>query len=178
MKMSEKEEQQAVPLKIGRGMIIVAWLALLVLLYLFFQNVLDRQYNPNQSVVGSVEQGGMKEVLLERNRMGHYVATGAINGVPVVFLLDTGATDVAVPATVAKRLGLRGGPVVRSKTAAGTVDSYLITLDRVSLGPIEMTDVRASILPTMEGEEILLGMSFLKRLEMVQRGKTLLLRQY
>jgi aspartyl protease family protein len=98
--------------------------------------------------------------------------------VAVTFLLDTGATDVAVPATVAERLGLRGGPVVRSKTAAGTVNSYLVTLDRVSLGTIEMSDVRASILPTMEGEEILLGMTFLKRLELVQRGNTLLLRQY
>ena len=176
--MSEQGEEGAVPQKIGRSMIILAWVALLVLLFFFFQAILERQYNPNQEVTGRVEQGGAKEVLLERNRMGHYVATGAINGVPVTFLLDTGATDVAVPAAVAERLGLRGGPMVRSKTAAGTVDSYLVTLDRVALGPIEMADVRASILPTMEGEEILLGMTFLKRLELVQRGNTLLLRQY
>ena len=176
--MSEQGEEGAVPQKIGRGMIILAWVALLVLLYFFFQSILDQQYNPNQEVTGRVEQSGVKEVLLERNRMGHYVATGAINGVSVTFLLDTGATDVAVPAAVAERLGLRGGPLVRSKTAAGTVDSYLVTLDRVALGPIAMSDVRASILPTMEGEEILLGMTFLKRLELVQRGNTLLLRQY
>ncbi len=176
--MSEQGEEGAVPQKIGRGMIILTWVALLVLLFFFFQSILDRQYNPNQKVAGRVEQGGVKEVLLERNRMGHYVASGAINGEAVTFLLDTGATDVAVPAAVAERLGLRGGPVVRSKTAAGTVNSYLVTLDRVALGPIEMTDVRASILPTMEGEEILLGMTFLKRLELVQRGNTLLLRQY
>ena len=120
----------------------------------------------------------MKEVVLKRNPNGHYLAGGEINGVRVTFLLDTGATDVAISEELAKRLDLRRGAVRLSRTANGTVRSWNTVLDDVKLGSIRLGNVRASILPTMHAGEVLLGMSFLKQLELVQRGNMLTLKQY
>lgn len=164
------------PRRIGRGMIYAAWILALGLLTLFFNDFLDRQHNPNRDLQAAVAEGARTEVVLKRNRAGHYVAPGTINGQPVVFLLDTGATDVAVPDTLARRLGLEYGPGSVSRTANGNIQTWSTRLDSVDLGGITLYDIRASILPNMPGNEVLLGMSYLKRLELVQRGDTLLLR--
>jgi aspartyl protease family protein len=107
--------------------------------------------------------------------MGHYVASGTLNGEPVVFLIDTGATNVAVPARLAKALKLKRGAAMRSQTANGAVTTYQTRIDEVRLGSIVMHNVRASINPGMDGNEVLLGMSFLRHLELRQRGRTLTL---
>ncbi len=159
-------------------MILAAWVLGLVLLTLFFQSALERENNPNRDVQSVTNSQGVREVVLKRNRAGHYVASGTINGHVVTFLLDTGATDVALPGKLAEQLGLAGEATVMSQTAAGTVRSSLTRLDRVTLGDIAIQNVRASIINRMDSEEVLLGMSFLKRLEMVQRGDTMILRQY
>jgi aspartyl protease family protein len=94
----------------------------------------------------------------------------------VTFLLDTGATDVAIPEDLADRLRLerRGGGI--SQTANGPVAVWQTMLDTVTLGAISLSDVRASILPSMRGtEKVLLGMSFLKQLEFTQRDGQLIL---
>jgi len=106
------------------------------------------------------------------------VASGKINGLPVTFLLDTGATDVAVSTELAARLKLPQGAVFSSRTANGTVRSIRTHLEQVQLGPIEMNNVMASILPAMREDEVLLGMSFLRQLELIQRGDRLTVRQY
>jgi aspartyl protease family protein len=57
------------------------------------------------------------------------------------------------------------------------VTTWRTVLDEVGIGPVRLQDIRASILPSMAGSEVLLGMSFLKRLELVQKGESLTLRQ-
>lgn len=158
-------------------MITLAWLILLGLLTLYFGGMLDRQRNPNQQVVGQVLADGVREVVLHQNRSGHYVANGRINRQPVSFLLDTGATTVSVPAGLARRLGLPSGSPTAVQTANGVVTAYATRLQRVELGEIALTEVRAHINPGMEGDYVLLGMSFLKKLELTQRDGTLTLRQ-
>ena len=64
-------------------MIVAAWILLLVLLTLFFNDRLEKQRNPNMQVAGSMTEQGMPSVTLKRNRFGHYVATGFINDRPV-----------------------------------------------------------------------------------------------
>lgn len=164
------------PSTIGRVMWFAAWVAGLALLALLFGDLLERRDNPNPDPVAEVGQAGVAQVVLRRNRAGHYVAGGRINGRPVVFMLDTGATDVALPIDLARRLDLplrRGG---LSTTANGTVQTWRTRLDSVDLGGLVMRDVRASVLPNMPGGEVLLGMSYLKHLELIQRGDTLTLR--
>lgn len=163
---------------LGKGMTYAAWIVVLGLLTLLFNEFLEEQANPNRQVQSAVSDQGMVEVRLQRNRAGHYVANGGINGRQVVFLVDTGATDVAVPGRVARRLGLEQGRPVASRTANGVAEAYATRLDSVELGKIRLRDVQATILPGMDGAEVLLGMSFLKRLELIQRGDQLTLRAY
>lgn len=166
------------PHTLGKGMITVAWLLLLGLLTLLFNGFLEHENNPNQSPTTVTGSNGTKVVELKMNRAGHYVANGKIDGHPVVFLLDTGATDVALGETVANRLGLEKGYETRAQTANGITRSYLTLLKQVSIGEISLYGIRASILPGMKGNQVLLGMSFLKQLEMRQKGDRLTLIQH
>ncbi|MBK1643547.1 TIGR02281 family clan AA aspartic protease [Thiocapsa imhoffii] len=165
------------PSKVGRVMLFGAWLTGLALLAMFFNELIERRENPNPSPV-MVSDQGIPEVRLERNRAGHYVTTGAINGVSVRFLVDTGATDVALPLALAQRLSLPLRPGGMSKTANGMVRTWRTQLDSVDVGGLVGRNVRATVLPNMPGNEVLLGMSYLKHLEMVQRGRVLTLRPH
>lgn len=162
---------------IGRGMLIAGWVIGIGLLSLLFGNLLEQQRNPNQNLA-MISEGATRHVTLQRNRYGHYLATGSINGEEVEFLLDTGASDVSVPHSLARRLRLERGQPLRYSTANGNITAYLTRIPQLRLGSIELHDIRASINPHMDGETILLGMSFLKHLEFTQRGDTLIIRRY
>jgi len=162
--------------KIGTTMIAVAWVLVIVILTMVFSGYLDSQYYPNQQVNTQYTNTGQREVILQRGRDGHYVATGTINGHRVTFLLDTGATGIAIPEPVANRIGLKRGVPMTVSTANGDITVYDTKIDTVSLGLIEMKNMSASINPHDTDEEILLGMSFLKHLELIQKGDILILR--
>jgi len=168
-----QENQPDLGGRIGRVMYYVAAIALLFLLESMFSSWQDSRENPNRGL--SVGDG---EVVLERNAYGHYVADGKINGQPVTFLLDTGATGISVPQSVADRVGLRGLGESRVRTANGVVSVSNVVLDSVSLGSITQYRVDGHINPHMGEDTVLLGMSFMKRLELIQRGDQLTLRQY
>ncbi|WP_316366951.1 retropepsin-like aspartic protease family protein [Candidatus Thiodiazotropha sp. CDECU1] len=161
--------------RFGRWMILFAWLLLLLLLTLLFSQWLDKRNNPNRDLQVTTIGGGKTGVVLQRNRAGHYVAPGRINGIDVTFLLDTGATYVAVSSSLAERAGLQRGMPMQSRTANGVVRSWLTRIDRLQLGPIEMREVKATILPSMPDGEVLLGMSFLKHLSLRQQGGELVI---
>jgi aspartyl protease family protein len=161
--------------RLGKGMIIAAWVLLLLLLTWFFNDRLDAQRNPNRQLA-SATTGAVPEVRLERNRFGHYVASGTINGQPVEFMLDTGATDVSIPAAVADRIGLQRGRRAWYQTANGTIAAWQTTLDEVQLGPLRLGPVAASINPKGGDDAVLLGMSFLRQLDFSQQGNTLTLK--
>lgn len=172
--MTEPTDQRSM----GKGMIIGAWVLLLALLTTLFQGLLLQQHNPNQNPSGDIGVDGVREVVLKRNSQGHYVADGSINGHPVVFLVDTGATDVAISEKLANRLRLEKTGGAFSRTANGLVAVWQSTLANVTLGVIRMEHVRASVLPDMQpANQVLLGMSFLKQLELVQKDGSLTLRQ-
>lgn len=173
--MPTPPEQQS-DTRFGRGMIVAAWVVGLGLLTLLFGDLLERERNPNRQVLSRTDGDGGMEVVLQRNRYGHYVATGRINGEPVEFLVDTGASDVSVPGDIATRLGLERGAPLRYQTANGSVTGYRTRIDRLELGELVLRDVPASINPAYRENDVLLGMSVLKRLEFTQRGDTLILR--
>ncbi|MGB5259406.1 MAG: TIGR02281 family clan AA aspartic protease [Gammaproteobacteria bacterium] len=158
----------------GKYMIIAAWVLLLALLTLFFNDQLEQQRNPNRQL-RTVTDGTLPEVQLQRNRFGHYVASGEINGQPVEFMLDTGATDVSIPAKVADRLGLERGQRAVYQTANGPITAWRTTIAEIRLGPIRVGPVPASINPNDASEAILLGMTFLRELDFSQQGNTLTL---
>ena len=135
----------------------VNWLATLLDPYIRIANALPR-------------------VVLAADTHGHFVSDGAINGNPIRFLVDTGATSVALPASDADRLGIdyRKGRRGISNTAGGPVTVYRVSLDSVRLGGIELRTVDAVVIE--QGLDIaLLGMSFLNRVEMMRDGATMTL---
>lgn len=162
---------------IGQGMLVASFAFGLVLLTFIFDSWLSNEANPNRDPRSYETAGGDREVVLERNRQGHYVAGGEVNNVPVTFLLDTGATDVAIPANVAERAELQPGTAGQAFTANGAVTVYTTLVDTLRIGNIVLEDVRASITPSMPGDTILLGMSALQQVEFSQRGGELTLRQ-
>lgn len=126
--------------------------------------------HPNTHILETAEPG--KPLTLERNRAGHYEAPGFINGQAVTFLLDTGATYVAVPANLADELGLEAGRSAWFNTANGRVEGALTHLEEVRLGGIRMADVQGSISPESDQDIVLLGMSFLEMLTIeMQQGE-------
>lgn len=162
---------------IGKGMLVASCCLGLLGLTFMFDGVLDRQANPNQDPRFSETSSGIREVVLQRNRQGHYVSGGEINSLPVTFLLDTGATDVAIPIRIAEQAGLQPGAATRAATANGVITVYSTRIQELSLGNITLHNINASITPSMGGETILLGMSALNKVEFTQQGSTLTLRQ-
>lgn len=119
-------------------------------------------------------------VVLEADGRGHYATELAVNGRRIAALVDTGATTVAFNRSEADRLGLdyRQGRLIKLRTASGEAEAYLITLDEVQMGPILLRGIEAtvSVLPNSP-QVTLLGMSFLRRLDIVTDGRQLKLMQ-
>jgi len=151
----------------------MAWLIIALGLFWFFTHWDESQRNPNPARLVDGQKG---ELILKRNSGGHYVAGGEINGRAVTFLVDTGASQVALGESVARDLGLKSGIGVVLETANGRVAGYEARLDRVRVGPLEARNVRAVVTEGIRDDVVLLGMSFLKRVEFTQRGDTLVLR--
>lgn len=118
-----------------------------------------------------------REVRINRGDNGHFETMGRINGKPVKFMVDTGATAIAMSLKEAKRLGInyRKGDVSQVNTASGISSSISITLDKVSVGGITLRQVQAVILMGDYPQQVLLGNSFLKLLEMKEERGVLVL---
>ena len=120
-----------------------------------------------------VDSGGPKaapagnSIVLSAGPGGHFVGSGQINGRAVQFLVDTGATNVAISQAEATRIGLdwRSGQRGFTSTANGTVPVSLLTLSSVRLGGVELANVAAVVVPS-DMPMVLLGNSFLNRFSM------------
>jgi aspartyl protease family protein len=126
------------------------------------------------------ESSSYREALLEADQRGQYGADVLVNGSSVRMLIDTGATQVCLSASTARRLALSpsGGRSLLIQTANGQSTASPTILRSVSLDGLYMNDVEALILAPEAGEVNLLGASFLKRLVSVeQRNGALVLRQ-
>ena len=163
--------------KIAKTMTYIAWISGLIVMTLFFNTYLDKKDNPN-SRPESYQKNGNAVVELQQNRAGHYVTNGYINGYQVKFLLDTGATQVSIPANIAQQIGLDAGYSQSVNTANGVIEVFSTRLDSLAIGELTLYDLSANINPYMQGDTILLGMNALKQVKLVQQGKTLTLSEY
>lgn len=121
-----------------------------------------------------------QEVQIRRNNMSMYSTVGSINGLPVSFLVDTGATQIAMNDAQARRLGIDyrvDGEPTAITTASRVERAWAIMLDAVKVGDIELRNVSAIVLEGPQPEEVLLGMSFLGRLEIRNEGQLMTLRR-
>jgi aspartyl protease family protein len=111
--------------------------------------------------------GTSRSVVVPRDGRGHFEVDGRINGRRIGFMVDTGASVIALTARDAARLGIhppQNAFVAEVRTANGTVRAAPARLDVVEVGSLELHDVAALVLPDQALSDNLLGLSFLSRL--------------
>jgi aspartyl protease family protein len=130
-----------------------------------------------QHFESATQAGSRNSVTLPADSRGHFVADGAVNGAHMRFLVDTGATLVALPASEAARLGIdyRKGRKGMSQTANGPAVVWRVMLDSVTLGDLTLMNVEGVVHDSAGLDVALLGMSFLNRTEMRREGQSLTL---
>lgn len=148
---------------------IAVWAAILAAGYFFA----DRLTAPPP--VTRVLAGGGQEIVIPVSRDGHYYVAGAINGVPLVFMIDTGATYVSVDAEFAARARLPEGLPGYFNTANGSVEGRVVKNQVVKADTLEVSGLSVAVMPAHAGEG-LLGQNFLRRFDVTQAGDTLRLR--
>ena len=123
---------------------------------------------------------GHDDVLIFRDKWGMFKTVGSINGLPVKFLVDTGASSVAMNSAQARRLGVdfrvQGEPIYVS-TASDVTQAYQLKLDVVKVGSIQLRNVTAVVMDGAQPTDVLLGMSFLGHVEMINKSDKLILRR-
>jgi len=127
---------------------------------------------------GNFAKTAAREVRIPRNSQGAFVTLGSINGRSTEMLVDTGATSVAMSEVEARRLGIPyrlDGVKSGVRTASGFAGAYQVTLSRVQVGDIELSNVDAVVIKGDSPHAVLLGMSFLKRVNMEVDGSVLVL---
>jgi len=137
-----------------------------------------RTLGMGQSFAGGAPTAERKSVSLTADARGHFAAAGSLNGYPMTFLVDTGATSIAISAAEARRIGLdyKAGQATGVGTAAGVVPAWRVKFNTVKVGGITVSQVDGMVVETGLSMP-LLGMSFLNRMEMRRDGQTMTLTQ-
>ena len=136
-------------------------------------------YQLGSHVGSSYRKPESKEAKIWRDNTGSFTTVGTINGRTVNMLVDTGATSVAMSEVEAKRLGLPyrlKGRKIGVSTASGYSRGYQITLDRVQVGDVLLRNVGATVIEGSSPREVLLGMTFLERVQIENSGNVMVLR--
>lgn len=180
--MDNNNNQHDPSARTGKIMMMAAWSILLLFCFIFFKMYENKKlglYN-SKSIIN---QDGTTELHIPLTRGNRYEVFGKINDYNVKFLIDTGATSIAIPEKIASSANLTRGMPVRSITAGGETTAYMTNIDSLSIGTdskanknITLHDVSATINPAMVDDYILLGMGALKHLDIRQSKRTLVLR--
>lgn len=136
----------------------------------------QKRYGLGGQIGGSYARSEQPKVRIWPTPNHMYLVTGSINGFPVDFIVDTGATLVSLSGREARRLGIDYrvvGTPGHSSTASGIEKIYLVKLDKVRVGDIELRNVQGAVHDGDFPPAALLGMSFLGRLTMRQNGQVL-----
>lgn len=120
-----------------------------------------------------------KELVVWKDEYNMFRVHGSINGYSIHFLIDTGATSVAMSSVAAKRIGLKykKGKPVRSSTASGIAKGYALNADNIKIGHIKLYNVETVVLEGSFPSEVLLGQSFLSRIHMTRDGDKMKLKK-
>ncbi len=127
---------------------------------------IDRHYPLSRELSSGYAEPERKQLSIAKGQGGHYWIAGSINGHPVQFLVDTGATSVAINENQARRLGIDyrvNGKQIVVSTASGTAKTWRVHLNSVKVGAIDVMGVEAVVIEGSSPTEALLGMSFLGR---------------
>ena len=125
---------------------------------------------------GTSEAGRSTSIVLSASSGGHFMTQGSINGRSLAFMVDTGATNVAIGASQARAMGIevKGAPTGMSNTANGPTPYWLVKFSTVRIGDVEVRDVEGVVLPTAM-PYALLANSFLARFQMTRDNDQMVL---
>ncbi len=131
-----------------------------------------------QNVASQSSGSGPATVVLTADAAGHFLARGSINGTSVRFLVDTGASMISIGTSDARRIGVDAsmGQLGYTQTANGVAQVARVKLNTVKVGDIVLNNVDATI-HQQDMPVVLLGMSFLNRMEMQRNGDTMTLKK-
>jgi len=138
-----------------------------------------QKFGLDSKIGGEYTSPPVAEMRVARDAMGAYGVAGAINGRRVQMIVDTGATAVAMSEVEAQRLKLRfdrSKPSAMVQTASGVIPAYPVRLDKVEVGPLVLHGVDAVVVQGAHPPMVLLGMTFLSRIEMTNESGVLVLR--
>lgn len=139
----------------------------------------QKTYRLGSHIGGNFQKPASTEVKIWRDNTGSFTTVGSINGRTVNMLVDTGATSVAISEREAIRLGvpyrLKGKKIMVS-TASGRSMGYEVSLDQVRVGNLTLRNVEAMVIEGDDPQEVLLGMTFLNRVQMENQGTVMVLR--
>ncbi|RUR08426.1 TIGR02281 family clan AA aspartic protease [Legionella sp. km772] len=152
----------------GRIMFLLVWIIIFIGFFLFFYYQSDSK--------SKVILANQKEFVLTANSSGHYLISGRINNYPVEFLVDTGASFVAIPQNIADTLHISGRYPMTLSTANGMITGSLTRIEQLSFGAFTLYDVKAVIIPN-DDDTVLLGMNVLEHFNITQKKKQLILEQ-
>ncbi|HBV22132.1 MAG TPA: retropepsin-like aspartic protease [Nitrosomonas sp.] len=148
--------------------VLTIWIAIFVTAYLYFDNRME----PRVSVAKiDLKQG---EVVIPRSWDGHYYVQGSINGYPIRFLVDTGASVVSVGTEFARLANLPKGRPASFTTAGGVVQGEMVFDQIIEAGGIEINGLHVSV--GLHGDVALLGQNFLRKIDVIQANDTMKLR--
>ena len=149
---------------------LLFWVSLAIVAY-FGMNALTAPKIANVAV----EKNGAMEIVIPRSRNGHYFVEGSINGYAVTFMVDTGASTVAIDKQIARAANLPNGFPATFSTASGSAPGETVPRQRVSIGGLSFDDVTVAVIDGV-GEVGLLGQNVLRYLEVTQANDQLKLR--
>lgn len=148
--------------------VLVIWVAIFSVAYIFF----DSQQKPK---IATGKDGGMfGKIVIPRSLDGHYYVRGAINGYPVDFMVDTGASVVSVSGSLARKANLPNGVSANFSTAGGVVMGEVVSGLTVEVGGIIVNGINVSV--GIQGNVALLGQNFLRKVDVLQSNDTMTLR--
>lgn len=157
------------PSRLRPWMIWLTWLAVIAVLY----GLMTQLLAPPQAVYVEAGQG---ELQLPRHRDGHFYVDGSINGVPVQFMVDTGASLVSVSNAVAQAAGLEGGRQAQFSTAGGTRSGRIVPAKSLTLAGFQLQGIEVGTgLNVGRDEQALLGQNVLRHFDIqIERDRMVL----
>lgn len=161
---------QTNPNRLGGVFLIIGWVISITLVSFLIHLAF---YAPKPPTITEIHNG--LQITINRSHDAHFRIPGKINDVEVVFLVDTGATTIAVSDNVAREAELPILNPVITQTAGGQSTGYFTSIESIEIGDAQFTDFTAIVIPEMQGADVLLGMNFLKNFNIKQDQQQMIL---
>ncbi len=145
---------------------LFAWIAIAIVAYFAMQAFTARKI---------ASETGAGEIVIPRSRDGHYYVEGSVNGQPVTFMVDTGASTVSIDSRTAQAASVPPGYGATFNTASGVTQGEMVPKQRVTVGGFRIEDISVAVIPRL-GEIALLGQNVLRHLDVTQSGDRMILR--